>query len=149
MQYFKRNINLFIVIILFIILCVGYILTIPVFEAPDEPGHFLYAFYISKYNRIPSKYNESISVNKYISENIDKNLDKEFYMNEKYMFYKMRHYKYQRHQPPLYYLISSQIIKPFGVDNINAEYNYENFNRHNRIINNKIIKERSPTDVFI
>ena len=70
MQYFKKNINLFIVIVLFIILCVSYILIIPVFEAPDENWHFSYAFYISKYNRIPSEYNESIGYEQYIKKSI-------------------------------------------------------------------------------
>ena len=105
----KENINLLIVIILFTVLCVSYILVIPVFEAPDEPGHFLYAFYISKYNKIPSPYNESISTEKYIRENIDEKVDKFFYMDENYMFYKepgtgYLHYRDQRHHPPIYYL---------------------------------------------
>jgi len=151
---FKVDIYLIIVIIIFIILCVSYIVVIPVFEAPDEQGHFLYAFYISKYNRIPSQYNEPISTTQYIKENIDKNADKVFYMDDKYMFYRMPYsspsgylwyYRDQRHQPPLYYLISSQVIKPLGVSNINAEINYGNYNNPNRFINNKILKDASPT----
>jgi len=154
---FKTNINLVIVIILFVILCVGYILIILVFEAPDEQGHFLYAFYISKYNRIPSQYNETVSPVQYIKENIDKNADKTFYMDGKYMFYRMPYsspsgyswyYRDQRHQLPLYYLISSQIIKPFGVDNIYAEINYGNYNNPNRFVNNSILKYGTPT-VFL
>jgi len=151
---FKVNINLVIIIILFIILCISYILIIPVFEAPDEQGHFLYAFYISKYNRIPSKYNEPVSSVQYIKENSDKNADNTFYMDAKYMFYRMPYsspsgyswyYQNQRHQPPLYYLISSLVIKPFGVDNIDAEINYENYNNPNRFINNSILKNGNPT----
>ena len=61
---------------------------IPVFEAPDEPGHFLYAFYISKYNKL-LQYNESISTTQYIKENIDKNADKTFIWIVN-MFYKIR-----------------------------------------------------------
>jgi hypothetical protein len=151
---FKININLVIIIILFVILCISYILIIPVFETPDEPGHFLYVFYISKYNSIPSQYNETISTNRYIEENIDENADKTFYMDEKYMFYGMpssspsgrsRYYHDQRHQPPLYYLISSQIIKPFGVDNIYADINYENYNNPNRFENNSILEYGNST----
>jgi len=148
------NVYLYIIIALFVILCVSYILVIPVFEAPDEQGHFLYAFYISKYNRIPSQYDETISTNQYIKENIDRNADNTFYMDGKYMFYRMPHsspsgrswyYQDQRHQPPLYYLISSLIIKPFGVDNVYAEINYENYNNPGRFINNSILEYGNPT----
>jgi len=149
---FKRNINLLVIIIIFIIICCGYIITLPVFEAPDEPGHFLYAFYISKYNRIPSYYEEPVSEIDYIKENIDKDTNAVFYMDEKYMFYKWpwtnNRYSSQRHHPPLYYLISSQIIKPFKVNDIYIEDNYENFREpgvYNSFINNKILEDWSPT----
>ena len=144
----KENINLLVVIILFIVLCVSYILVIPVFEAPDEPGHFLYAFYISKYNKIPLTYNESISPEQYIKENIDVKADKVFYMDDSYMFYKepIASYRDQRHHPPIYYLISSQIIKPLKVGNIYIE---SNFNKehgfYNKFISNKILKDNSST----
>ncbi|MDD3818390.1 MAG: glycosyltransferase family 39 protein, partial [Actinomycetota bacterium] len=151
---FKINIYLVVVIVVFIILCVSYVLVIPVFEAPDEPGHFLYAYYISKYNKLPSQYNESISTTGYIKENIDENADKTFYTDSKYMFYKIRdwgvwYYRDQRHQPPLYYLISSQIIKPFGVSDIDAEINYENYNDPNRFINNSILRDSSSTNFLV
>jgi len=154
MQYFKRNINLFIVIILFIILCVSYILTVPVFEAPDEDYHFLYAFYISKYDRVPSKYNEPISANQYVKDHTDDSQNPMFFIDEKYALYKQLNGGYKihsssSHHPPLYYLISSQIIKPFSVDNLGAEYNYENFNEPNRFINNKILRDRSPTIALV
>jgi len=42
------------IIILFISLCLSYILIIPVFEAPDENYHFLYSFYISKFDGLYS-----------------------------------------------------------------------------------------------
>ena len=145
----KENINLLIVIILFIVLCVSYILVLPVFEAPDEPGHFLYAFYISKYNKIPPPYNEPVSTEQYIKENIDEKVDKVFYMDENHMFYKEPGsllYRDQRHHPPIYYLISSQIIKPFNVGNI---YIKDNLNQehgiYNRFIDNKILKNNSST----
>ena len=147
----KENINLLIVIILFIVLCVSYILVIPVFEAPDEPGHFLYAFYISKYNKIPSPYNEPISTEQYIKENIDEKVDKVFYMDDNYMFYKepsagYGHYRDQRHHPPIYYLISSQIIKPFNIDNIYVEDNLnQEHGIYNKFIDNKILENNSST----
>jgi len=147
----KEKINLLIVIILFVVLCVSYILIIPVFEAPDEPGHFLYAFYISKYNKIPSPYDETISAEQYIRENIDEKVDKFFYMDDNYMFYKERGpdyliYRDQRHHPPIYYLISSQIIKPFNVDNIYVEDNLnQEHGIYNKFIDNKILKNNSST----
>jgi len=147
----KENINLLIVIILFIVLCVSYILVIPVFEAPDEPGHFLYAFYISKYNKIPSPYNELISTEQYIKENIDEKVDKYFYMDSKYMFYKepfagYEYYRDQRHHPATYYLISSQIIKPFNVNNIYIEDNLnQEYGIYNKFADNKILKNNSST----
>lgn len=145
----KENINLLIVIILFIVLCVSYILVIPVFEAPDEPGHFLYAFYISKYNKIPSPYNEPMPTEQYIKENIDEKVDKVFYMDENHMFYKepgSLFYMDQRHHPPIYYLISSQIIKPFNVDNIYIKNNLnQSYSLDNKFIDNKILKNNSST----
>jgi hypothetical protein len=151
--FFKGNINLLIVIFLFIVLCVSYILIIPVFEAPDEPGHFIYAFYISKYNKLPSTYNEPIKAEQYIKENIDEKANKVLYMDNKYMFYKepqpsqdLKNYRDQRHHPPIYYLISSQIIKPFNVhdiyieDNLNMEHGI-----YNKYTDNKILKYNSPT----
>jgi len=152
MQYFKKNINLFIVIVLFIILCVSYILIIPVFEAPDENWHFMYAFYISKYNRIASVYKESIPVKQYIKEHTNEDQDPTIFMDEKYMFYKTIGGTYRIHNslwhPPLYYLIASQIIKPFRVDSIDMEYNYEYPNNPNNpgiFQNNKILKDSNPT----
>ena len=154
MQYFKKNIYLFIVIILFIILCASYILTIPVFEAPDENWHFFYVFYLSKYNKMTSEYNESIPIEQYIKEHLNEGQDPTIFMDEKYMFYKLHNETYMPHRtsklhPPLYYLIASQIIKPFGVDNIDAEYDYENFWQPNLFIDNKILKDSSPTNSLV
>ena len=81
----KGNLYLFIVIILFIVLCVSYILIIPVFEAPDEPWHFSYAFYLSKHNNLPSQYNEKVPIEQYIKENMGENSLNVFYMDDKYM----------------------------------------------------------------
>jgi len=153
MQYFKKNINLFIVIVLFIILCVSYILIIPVFEAPDENWHFMYAFYISKYNRIPSLYTESIGYEQYIQEHVNDVQNPMFFMDEKYMLYKQANGEYEQlnslWHPATYYFISAQIIKPLGVDNIDAEYNYDNFWNPNLFINNKILKDSSPTNSLV
>ncbi|MFC2145631.1 hypothetical protein ACFLQQ_04800, partial [Actinomycetota bacterium] len=88
MRYFRKNYYLFIVIALFIILSISYVLTIPVFEAPDENYHFLYSFYISKYNKIYSKYNEIIPVGSYIEEHLGEDQDPGYYMDEKYAFLK-------------------------------------------------------------
>ena len=76
----KKNFYLFILIALFIILCVSYILIIPAFEAPDETWHFGYAFYLSKYNNMPSLYNEQvpIPIKQYIKKNMDKNSVNDF-----------------------------------------------------------------------
>lgn len=124
--FFIKRINfyLFIVLLLFILVCSAFTLILPIFEAPDEPGHFLYAFYISKYNKIPLMYNESIPTSEYIRKNLDKDLSRNFYTDNKYMFYKIvdkrldgtkyEHYRDQRHHPPLYYLISSLFIKKFN-----------------------------------
>lgn len=104
----------------------GFIFINPIFEANDESGHFQYAFYISKYNKLPSVYNEEISRLDYIKENIDENPTDVFYMDKKYMFFIMTgtYYMDERHHPPIYYLISSQIIKPFKVNNIYVESNW-------------------------
>ena len=153
MQYFKKNINLFIVIVLFIVLCVSYILIIPVFEAPDENWHFIYAFYMSKYNRISSVYTESIGYEQYIKERTNEGEDPMFFMDEKYILYKMVSGEYREHyslwHPPTYYFISAQIIKPLGVNCIDAEYDYKNLNKPNLYINNKILKDRSPTNSLV
>ena len=144
------------IIISFIILCVSYIIFIPVFEAPDEPGHFLYAFYISKYNRIPEPYNETITTKQYIIKNIDETPSRMFYTDEKYMFYKIPKktssgdyawgYRDQRHHPPLYYLISSLIIKPYDVEDIDIEDNFnKEYGSYNRFFNNKILINKNPT----
>ena len=150
MQYFKKNINLFIVIVLFIILCVSYILVIPVFEAPDEQWHFSYAFYLSKYSKIPSQYDWQIPIKQYIKENIEENSLNVFYMDDKYMLYKNSsssfYYINKTLHPPLYYFISSQIIKPFGVNNIYMEDNFmQEHGNYNMYIDNKILKNNSPT----
>ncbi len=149
LNFFKENFNLFVIIILFIVLCVSYILTIPVFEAPDECGHFLYSYYIAKYNKIPREYNEPIPSKQYIEENIDKNADKVFYTDEKYMFYEEPGYliyRDQRHHPPTYYLISAMILKPFLNDNIFIERKLSREQGlYNRFINNKILINKSPT----
>jgi hypothetical protein len=154
MKYFKKYINIFIIIILFISLCLSYILTIPVFEAPDENYHFLYSFYISKYNKLFSKYNESISVNQYIQEHIDIEKDPGLYADEKYAFLKKHINKNYStltpwSDPPTYYLVASQMIKPFDVDKIGSEFNYENFNNPNRFVNNKILADQSPTNGLV
>jgi len=132
----------------------SYILTIPVFEAPDENYHFLYSFYLSKYNKLYSKYDENISVNQYIEEYIDTDQDPGLYLDEKYAFLKKEHdgsyYPLSPwSDPPLYYLISSQIIKSFDVDKIGAKFNYENFNNPNRFVNNKILIDDSPTNGLV
>ena len=154
MQYFKKNINLFIVIILFIILCVSYILIIPVFEAPDENWHFMYAFYISKYNKTTSTYNENISSEQYIKEHVQDGQDPTIFMDDKYMLYNFPGEGYIQHvtsrlHPTTYYFISAQIIKPFGVDSIDAEYDYKNFWQPNLYINNKILKDSNPTKFLV
>ncbi len=87
----KRHHYFLVVIFLFIIIALGHVLTIPAFEGPDESGHFLYSFYISKYNRIPQVYSESISPSKYIIEKTGNGLNDVFYMDEKYMFYRAFH----------------------------------------------------------
>ena len=122
----KKYIYFLIVILIFILLSTAFVLINPIFEANDESGHFQYAFYISKYNRIPSAYNEPISREDYIESNIGEKSTQIFYMDEKYMFYWMpaNQYNDQMHHPPLYYLISSQIIKPFKINNIYAENNW-------------------------
>ena len=86
----KENFFLLIVIILFIVLCVSYILIIPVFEAPDENWHFSYAFYLSKHNQLPPPYNEPVSIEQYIKENMGENSLNVFYMDDKYMIYSHR-----------------------------------------------------------
>jgi hypothetical protein len=151
MQYFKKYINLFIVIALFIILCISYILIIPVFEAPDENWHFMYVFYMSKYNKTTAVYNENITYGQYIKENANSNQNPMFFIDKKYMIYKWADGEYIEHitsrlHPPIYYFISSQIIKPLKVSNIDAEYNHGNFWNPNLFIHNKILKDRSPTN---
>ena len=154
MEFIKKYTYLFIIIILFISLCLSYILTIPVFEAPDENYHFLYSFYISKYNKLFSNYNENISVNQYIQEHIDTEKDPGIYADEKYAFLKKHIDKNYSplspwHDPPFYYLITSQIIKPFDVEKIGAEFNYKDFNNPNRFVNNKILIDQSPTNGLV
>jgi len=160
MQYFKRDINLFIAIILFIILSVSYVLVIPVFEAPDENYHLLNSFYISKYNKIYFTYNEPIPRSQYVKDRIDEDQNPVFYTDEKYAFVKKDYCEVYKalspgYHPPLYYLISSQIIRPFGADNIYAEFNSgdsgtaDDDDYYNRFINNKILKDRSPTIALV
>ena len=62
---------LILVIVTFAVLCTAFILINPIFEANDESGHLQYAFYIAKYNRLPSVYDEPVWMEKYIEENID------------------------------------------------------------------------------
>jgi hypothetical protein len=148
MKSIKKYIYL-LIIILFISLCLSYILIIPVFEAPDENYHFLYSFYISKYNKLFSKYDENISVDQYIQENIDAGQDTGLYIDEKYAV--MKNFDKNYHplspwsDPPVYYLISSRLIKPFEVDKVGAEFNYEDFNNPNRFVNNKILMDNNHT----
>ena len=150
----EERLYLLIVILIFTILCMGFIFINPIFEANDESGHFQYAFYISKYNRIPSVYNEPISREEYIKKYIDENPTDVFYMDGKYMFFIMTGTRYmdERHHPPIYYLISSQIIKPFKVDNIYVESNWPyskrgyDFNIHK---NNIIWQNQSQTFMLV
>jgi hypothetical protein len=150
---FKKNIYFFIVIVLFIILCVSYILIIPAFEAPDEPWHFSYAFYLAKYNKMPSQYNEHVSATQYMKNNTEKNSLNVLYMDNKYMIYSDRSdrpdgsWSFNKfHHPPLYYFISSWIIKPFNVDSIYIEDNHnQEQGIYNRFTGNKILKNNSPT----
>jgi hypothetical protein len=153
MKYYNKYIYL-IIIIFFILLCLGYIITIPVFESPDENYHFLYSFYISKYNKLFSKYDESISVNQYIQAHINRDWDPGLYLDEKYAFLKKdidkNYYPLSPWaDPPIYYLIASRIIKPFDVDKVGSDYNYENFNNPNRFVNNKILIDSSPTNGLV
>jgi len=150
----NKNIYYFIIVILFIILNISYILIVPVFEAPDENYHFLYSFYLSKYNKLFSKYNENVSRNQYIQEHIDTGLGKGLYVDNRYAFLTYNVNKNYStltpwSDPPTYYLVASQIIKPFDVEKIAAEFNYEDFNNPNRFVNNKILADQSPTNGLV
>lgn len=150
----EERLYLLIVISIFTILCMGFIFINPIFEANDESGHFQYAFYISKYNRIPSVYNEPISREDYIKKYIDENPTDVFYMDGKYMFFIMTgtYYMDERHHPPLYYFISSQIIKPFKVDSIYVESNWPYSKRgydFNIYKNNIIWQNQSQTFMLV
>ena len=151
----EERLYLLIVILIFTILCMGFIFINPIFEANDESGHFQYAFYISKYNRIPSVYNEPISREDYIKKYIDENPTDVFYMDGKYMFFIIRganYYSDERHHPPIYYLISSQIIKPFKVNNIYVESNWPYSKRgydFNIYKNNIIWQNQSQTFMLV
>lgn len=137
----------------------GYIFINPIFEANDESGHFQYAFYISKYNRLPSittfyLNSEQMSMYEYIEKNIGKESSKVFYMDEKYMFFLSSTHSYtnMRHHPPLYYFISSLLIKPFKVNNIYAESNWPYSKRGydlNVYKNNIIWQNQSQTFMLV
>jgi len=153
MQYFRQHINLFIILIIFIILCFCYALIIPVFEAPDEQWHFMYAFYISKYNRISSVYNEGKSIKQYIDEHTEEDEKPTVFMDDKYLLFKLSDGGYGQHKslwhPPTYYFISAQILKLLKLSTIDLEYNYNYPDQPNVFINNKILENRSPTNYSV
>jgi len=66
---------LILILLAYITLGAGYSISVPIFEAPDEPGHFYYIKYLAEERRLPVQSFQ-------YSENVVK----------------------EGHQPPLYYL---------------------------------------------
>lgn len=112
---------LFVVIVVFSILCSGYILINPIFNGPDAYGHFAYASYIAKNNNLPEFIKWGGDTQEYIEKNIEykKNGNYFFFLiKDKYAFalsgkYPGFHYHNMAHHPPIYYLFSSFLIRNF------------------------------------
>ena len=56
MDFFKRYI-IGLILALFLLLAGLYSLAVPVFEAPDESAHYLYADYLARTNSLPPAMN--------------------------------------------------------------------------------------------
>lgn len=110
---------LLILIIIFIILCSGYIIINPIFMGPDALGHFAYVYYIAVNNKLPD-FIGNWKIKEYVDENFSVERDKNyvFLIDGDYAIVKgctgVGPYQNMAHNPPLYYLFSSLLIKQFG-----------------------------------
>lgn len=112
--------NLIILIFIFFILASAYIIINPVFEGPDASGHFAYVAYIAINNKLPTFITWGGESEAYVREHHSEAIGKNylFLLNGDHAFTKGKSgdaaYMSMEHQPPLYYLISSILIKPFS-----------------------------------
>jgi len=77
-RWWQEHWTIIAVLALYLSLGVAYSLVVPAYEAPDEPGHFAYVWYLTQYHRFPVQqptYEENFSA--------------------------------EGHQPPLYYLLGA------------------------------------------
>ncbi|MDD5772641.1 MAG: glycosyltransferase family 39 protein [bacterium] len=93
-MFIEKNKWLFLILALYFILAINYTINVPIFEAPDEPDHFLHVKYLIKYHRLPL-------------------LDEKIPDAPRTAIH-----------PPLYYFLSAIIYAPFQAYDHAIEYTY-------------------------
>jgi 4-amino-4-deoxy-L-arabinose transferase-like glycosyltransferase len=78
--------------LLYLALAVAYSIVVPLWEAPDEPSHFLYARYLAQNGCLPSP--------TYYAEDIAPSLERDYILSI-----------YEWHHPPLYYLLGALALR--------------------------------------
>lgn len=116
---FGQKKSIVLVLLVFFIFGLVIIIITPVFDAPDQLAHFAYILFFVKYNKIPKYIEWGKETENYIDiyyPNVRENKFL-FILDNNYSFaYSGRKsvtYNSLAHHPPLYYFISSILIKKF------------------------------------